>query len=98
MKLMTTLAQTAGVTIADLAKLSWASTLRKNARRNDVVIGEVLSNRDIPVKDADRILGPLISTVPCRVRFDDESSVLSLLLSIQFDRISSTIRTLASQI
>ncbi|CAK4633594.1 unnamed protein product [Aphanomyces euteiches] len=40
MKLMTTLAQTAGVTIADLAKLSWASTLRKYARRNDVVFGE----------------------------------------------------------
>jgi aryl carrier-like protein len=43
-----------GLTMAELAKLAWASTLRKFTRQNDVVFGQVLANRDIPVADVDR--------------------------------------------
>jgi hypothetical protein len=43
-----------GLTVAELAKLGWASTLRKFTRQNDVVFGQVLANRDIPVPDVDR--------------------------------------------
>ncbi|ETV91420.1 hypothetical protein H310_13969 [Aphanomyces invadans] len=78
---LTKAAQRCGVTVADLTKLAWAATLRKYTRQDDVVFGEVLANRDIAVKDADRIMGPLISTVPCRVRFDDASTLSSQLKS-----------------
>lgn len=47
-------AQQAGVTVADLTKFAFALTLRKFTREDDVVFGEVLANRDIPVQDADR--------------------------------------------
>jgi hypothetical protein len=51
---LTQAAQRCGVTVADLTKLAWAATLRKYTRQDDVVFGEVLANRDIAVKDADR--------------------------------------------
>ncbi|KAF0775931.1 hypothetical protein AaE_000369, partial [Aphanomyces astaci] len=68
-----------GVTASDLAKFSWAATLRKFTRQHDVVFGQVRSNRGIPVHGAERILGPLLSTVPCRVTFDDELPLTQLL-------------------
>ncbi|CAK4967634.1 unnamed protein product, partial [Aphanomyces euteiches] len=61
----------------------WAITLRKYTRSNDVVFGQVLANRDIPVQGAERILGPLLSTVPCRVQFDDSKSAKELASVVQ---------------
>ncbi|KAH9140345.1 hypothetical protein LEN26_005277, partial [Aphanomyces euteiches] len=63
--------------------LAWAITLRKYTRSNDVVFGQVLANRDIPVEGAERILGPLLSTVPCRVQFDDSKSAKELASVVQ---------------
>ncbi|KAF0708298.1 hypothetical protein As57867_006378, partial [Aphanomyces stellatus] len=74
------------VTVAEITKLAWAATLRKYTRQNDIVFGQVMANRDIPVKDAETILGPLLSTVPCRVRFDDDVNVEQTLLQLQADR------------
>ncbi|KAF0708072.1 Aste57867_6457 [Aphanomyces stellatus] len=71
-------AQRVGVTPAELNKIAWAVTLQKYTRQNDVVFGQVMANRDIPVKDADSILGPLINTVPYRVRFDETAPIQSI--------------------
>ncbi|KAF0699250.1 Aste57867_10177 [Aphanomyces stellatus] len=89
-------AKDAGVTVADVAKLAWAATLRKFTRQDDVVFGQVLANRDIPVPDADRILGPLLSTVPCRVRFDDAKLLASMLVELHADRSAMLSFTYAS--
>ncbi|KAH9117965.1 hypothetical protein AeMF1_008674 [Aphanomyces euteiches] len=80
---LTALAKEYSSTVAVLAKLAWAATLRKYTRSNDVVFGQVMANRDIPVSGADRILGPLLSTVPCRVEFDDKSSLSNLVSMVQ---------------
>ncbi|RHY46294.1 hypothetical protein DYB30_013217, partial [Aphanomyces astaci] len=95
-------AQTLRVTVAELVKFAWAATVRKYTRQNDVVFGQVVANRDIPVHDVDRysfstrmklpsnvlcrILGPLVSTVPCRVQFDDILSVTAMLEGIRLER------------
>ncbi|RHZ05571.1 hypothetical protein DYB37_005300, partial [Aphanomyces astaci] len=86
---LTKAAQVAGSTVADVAKLAWAATLRKFTQRNDVVFGQVMANRDIPVHDAETIMGPLINIVPCRVTFDDAVSVTQLLQSMQAGRVAS---------
>ncbi|KAF0692042.1 hypothetical protein As57867_016763, partial [Aphanomyces stellatus] len=78
--------QRVGVTVAEFAKLAWAITLRKYTRQDDVIFGQVLSNRDIHVKDVDKILGPLISTVPWRVHFNDSLSLISLFEAAHSDR------------
>ncbi|CAK4788632.1 unnamed protein product, partial [Aphanomyces euteiches] len=72
-----------GITVAVFVKLAWAITVRKYTRSNDVVFGQVLANRDIPVQGAERILGPLLSTVPCRVQFDDLKSAKELASVVQ---------------
>ncbi|KAF0711852.1 hypothetical protein As57867_005003, partial [Aphanomyces stellatus] len=81
-------AQRVGITVAELTRLAWAATLRKYTRQNDVVFGQVMANRDIPVKDADRIIGPLLNTVPCRFKFDDSLSTQSLIQLLQNERSS----------
>ncbi|KAF0711925.1 hypothetical protein As57867_004967, partial [Aphanomyces stellatus] len=80
---MISVAKMAGVTVAVLTKLAWAATLRKYTRQNDIIFGEVLANRTLPIYNADRIMGPLISTTPCRIQLDDATSVVSLLLKSQ---------------
>ncbi|KAL2915811.1 hypothetical protein HK105_204758, partial [Polyrhizophydium stewartii] len=76
-------AQRAGVTVAVVLKAAWAATLRKFTRSHDVVFGEVLANRDIAVGGADRIVGPLLNTVPRRVVLDDTARVADLVASLQ---------------
>ncbi|KAL2918346.1 hypothetical protein HK105_202273 [Polyrhizophydium stewartii] len=76
-------AQRAGVTVAVVLKAAWAATLRKFTRSHDVVFGEVLANRDIAVAGADRIVGPLLNTVPCRVVLDDTARAADLVASMQ---------------
>ncbi|KAF0709261.1 hypothetical protein As57867_006004, partial [Aphanomyces stellatus] len=82
-------AQRVGVTPAEFSKVAWAITLQKYTRQNDVVFGEVVANRDIPVKDADSILGPLINTVPCRVKFDETLPIQSIFDDIEANRAST---------
>ncbi|ETV63712.1 hypothetical protein H257_19354 [Aphanomyces astaci] len=78
------------VTTAEFVKFAWAATVRKYTRQDDVVFGQVMANRDIPVDGVDRILGPLVSTVPCRVQFNDSLSLASMLDSIRVERGAMT--------
>ncbi|KAF0702241.1 hypothetical protein As57867_007780, partial [Aphanomyces stellatus] len=79
-------AQRVGVSPAEFNKIAWAVTLRKYTRQDDVVFGQVMANRDIPVKDADSILGPLINTVPYRVKFDEAGSLQAIFDAVQHER------------
>ncbi|CAK4966004.1 unnamed protein product, partial [Aphanomyces euteiches] len=80
---LTEAAKRAGVTLATLTKFAWAATMRKFLRQDDIVMGQVLSNRNAPVKGIERMLGATLSTVPCRVKIDDSKSVISLLQAVQ---------------
>ncbi|RHY23268.1 hypothetical protein DYB36_007982 [Aphanomyces astaci] len=43
------------VTTAELIKFAWAATVRKYTRQDDVVFGQVMANRDIPVDGVDSL-------------------------------------------
>ncbi|XJO74647.1 hypothetical protein BDV3_005439 [Batrachochytrium dendrobatidis] len=79
------LAQQAEITVAVLLKTAWAATLRKYVRSNDVLFVQVISGRDIPVADVESMVGLLINTVPCRVKFDDSCHITKILSSLQQD-------------
>ncbi|KAF0708237.1 hypothetical protein As57867_006395, partial [Aphanomyces stellatus] len=79
-------AQCVNLTTAEFTKLAWAKTLRKYTRQNNVAFGQVMANRNIPVQDADRIRGPLLSTVPCRIKFDDTLSSQQLIDAVLSER------------
>ncbi|ETV91417.1 hypothetical protein H310_13966 [Aphanomyces invadans] len=61
----------------------WQSYLGGAEVVTDRVVGGLV------VKDADRIMHPLISTVPCRVRFDDASTLSSQLKCVLTDRVAT---------
>ncbi|KAF0693317.1 hypothetical protein As57867_015648, partial [Aphanomyces stellatus] len=79
-------AKRVGVSPAEFNKIAWAITVRKYTRQDDVVFGQVLANRDIPVKDADSILGPLINTVPYRVTLDASKPLQTIFDDVQATR------------
>lgn len=49
-------ASAAKVTIASVSKAAWALTLQKYTQNNDVIFGNVVSGRDIPLQDTDRYI------------------------------------------
>ncbi|CAK4633599.1 unnamed protein product [Aphanomyces euteiches] len=53
-----------GATAADVAKMAWATTLRKYTRKDDVLFGQVMANRDIPVQGAERYIHTTSSHSP----------------------------------
>ncbi|KAG9398316.1 hypothetical protein AC1031_014657 [Aphanomyces cochlioides] len=89
-------AKEAGVTMATLTKFAWAVTLRKFLRQRDVIMGQVVSNRNIPVKGIERMLGATLSTVPCRVQIEDSTSLVSILQTLQADQNSMLAHSHAS--
>ncbi|CAK4715046.1 unnamed protein product, partial [Aphanomyces euteiches] len=42
-------------TLATLTKFAWGATLRKFLRQDDIVMGQVVSNRSLPVKEIERL-------------------------------------------
>ncbi|KAG9398346.1 hypothetical protein AC1031_014685 [Aphanomyces cochlioides] len=84
-------AKHAQVTFATLTKFAWAATIRKFLRQQDTVMGEVVSNRNLPVDGIERMLGATLSTIPRRIIFDDEKSVLSQLQAVHTNHTASQV-------
>ncbi|KAI5457580.1 hypothetical protein BGZ63DRAFT_427622 [Mariannaea sp. PMI_226] len=77
------------VTAATVIQTAWGLVLRRYTGAQSPCFGNLCSGRDVPVNDADRIFGPLIGMVPCRVQFNSEDSVLETLKKVQDDYLSS---------
>ncbi|BGP04055.1 Nonribosomal peptide synthetase 4 [Rhodotorula toruloides ATCC 204091] len=72
------LSQRSGITPAIASRLAILVALQHHTGSSDVNVGIVRSGRDIDVADADEIIGPCVSVLPSRIRFDPNSSLLSL--------------------
>jgi non-ribosomal peptide synthetase component F/aryl carrier-like protein/NRPS condensation-like uncharacterized protein len=70
-------------TMASLIRGAWALVASKHIDSNDIVFGETLIGRDISLPGVDEILGPMIATVPIRIRLNMSDSVEVLLRKIQ---------------
>ncbi|KAJ3230322.1 GTPase-activating protein [Chytriomyces hyalinus] len=71
-----------GVTSAAVLKAAFVILLRELMKTNDVIFGELLTGRDIDVKDADMICGSLINGVPCRVQIGETTSAMNLITQL----------------
>lgn len=67
------------ITISSLLQVAWGIVLRIYTGNESVCFGYLNACRDIPVKDAHDISGPLINLLICRLSLTDESPVLSIL-------------------
>ncbi|KAJ1659578.1 Nonribosomal peptide synthetase [Dispira simplex] len=75
--------QQSGITLSTLLRAAWALVLRQyTGREKDVTFGVVVSGRNVPVTNVDRIVGLCINTIPCRVTLEKHQTVESLIKSI----------------
>jgi tyrocidine synthetase-3 len=60
-----------GVTLNNLLLGVWGVVLHRRAGSDDVVFGNVISGRNIPLEGIERITGLFINTIPMRIKIED---------------------------
>jgi len=70
-------------TRATLLRAAWAVVAARRTGSDDVVLGETLTGRDVPLPGIEGVVGPVIATVPVRVRVPGESTVEAFLAVVQ---------------
>ncbi|KAF7717877.1 Nonribosomal peptide synthase (NRPS) [Penicillium ucsense] len=70
-------------TLATFIRAAWALVASQYIRNDDVLFGETLTGRDIPLPGVERIVGPLIATVPIRIRIARNSTAEEYLQAVQ---------------
>ncbi|KAE8206275.1 hypothetical protein CF327_g7586, partial [Tilletia walkeri] len=74
-----------GVPLSTIFIFAAAATLGAYYDVDDVTFGLVLSGRTLPINGIERIVGPCINTMPCRLRLTKEANVLQHLGQFQND-------------
>ena len=70
-------------TLSTLVQLAWALLLYRYSGERDVVFGLTLSGRPHELPGAENMMGLFINTLPVRVQFRPDQSVLELLKELQ---------------
>ncbi|KAG5660295.1 hypothetical protein KAF25_003817 [Fusarium avenaceum] len=71
------------ITIATVIRAAWALLASQYSMSDDVVFGETFMGRTIPLPGAELIEGPILATVPVRIRLDRTATVQEFLRAIQ---------------
>nr|POF14185.1 nonribosomal peptide synthetase vlms [Quercus suber] len=72
------------ITRATVLRAAWAVVLaRYNDATNDITFGAVVTGRQAPLKGIEQMVGPVISTVPVRVKVHSHLPVTKFLHDIQ---------------
>ncbi|KAJ3250841.1 hypothetical protein HK103_003080 [Boothiomyces macroporosus] len=79
------ISKNAKVTVSALLKAAWALTLRRFTSRNDIMFGNIVSGRDIPLPMVESIVGVLASTVPFRTSVELDKQMFEWLQAIHQD-------------
>ncbi|KAL8654006.1 MAG: hypothetical protein Q9210_001767, partial [Variospora velana] len=68
-----------GITVPTIIRAAWAILLSAHTGSEDVVFGETMTGRDIPVDGVIDMLGPTLTTVPTRIQLDKSWTLMDLL-------------------
>ncbi|QMW34815.1 hypothetical protein F9C07_2280446 [Aspergillus flavus] len=77
-------------TTPTVLKSAWSLLLSRYTTSHDVVFGHVLSGRSTSLHGAADIMGPMIATVPLRVRLDQAQTIEELMGGIQQQALDMT--------
>ncbi|KAL2192774.1 non-ribosomal peptide synthetase [Corynascus similis CBS 632.67] len=69
--------------ITSFLRTAWALVVSIYSSSDDIVFGEILNGRDVPVAGIEDLVGPTLASVPRRVRIDRAISVRQLLVDVQ---------------
>ncbi|KAF9890570.1 hypothetical protein FE257_005701 [Aspergillus nanangensis] len=67
--------QQSGITLASMIRAAWGILIGSHSESEDVVFGTIVSGRNAPVSNADRLMGPGIAAVPIRVKIPDNDTL-----------------------
>ncbi|KAG5959893.1 NRPS protein [Claviceps cyperi] len=71
------------ITDSTVMRAAWALVASQYTMNDDVVFGETFTGRSLPIPGIDQIEGPILATVPVRVRIDRTATVHGFLQSLQ---------------
>jgi non-ribosomal peptide synthetase component F/aryl carrier-like protein len=79
----------AGMSQATLVKAAWALVLAKMSGQQDIVFGNLIFGRNMPVSGIEDITGPCINIIPVRIKIDAMDSVHDLLALVQEQQMAA---------
>ncbi len=71
-----------GITLPTMIRAAWALLLSAHTGSGDVVFGETMTGRDVPIDGIIDMLGPTLTTVPTRIRVSAGSTIMEFLKNI----------------
>ncbi|SMF88803.1 Non-ribosomal peptide synthetase modules and related proteins, partial [Paenibacillus uliginis N3/975] len=77
------LASSNHVTINTVTEAAWGIVLQAYSGTKDVVFGKIVSGRHADIRGIEQIVGLFISTIPTRVRCEEDTTVSKLLNELQ---------------
>ena len=72
-----------------LIQLAWALLLSRYSGEDDVVFGATWSGRVATIKHAERVVGPLINTLPVRLRLSEAATVRGLVGALRQQHLAT---------
>ncbi|KAL4798424.1 hypothetical protein BDV19DRAFT_386311 [Aspergillus venezuelensis] len=72
-----------GITIATVMKAAWSLLLAEETNTNDLLFGQVVHGRSVPLPSLDQVSGPCVHIIPVRVTLDPSWTALDLLRAVQ---------------
>ncbi|KAK9707836.1 hypothetical protein K7432_009943 [Basidiobolus ranarum] len=82
-------ARQSSVTLFTLIQASWAILLRLYTQAGDMVFGYVVDGRNSEIQGIDKMVGPCINMLPCRIQYDKHLTIRDWLQAIQKDYAST---------
>ncbi len=71
------------VTINTVVEAMWGIVLQQSNATKDIVFGKVVSGRNVDIREIEKIVGIFINTIPVRVQYRDNMTVVELLRELQ---------------
>jgi aryl carrier-like protein len=81
--------QIPGITTANILKAAWALVLCQLSGTSDVIFGNVVSGRNVPVVQVEDVVGPCLNIVPFRIQLQADWKGMDLLEYIQHQQLRS---------
>lgn len=82
-----TAASDAGVTLQCLGQAAWSKLVSSKVSSYDIMFGHIVSGRSFP--GYEDVIGPMLSTIPCRVRVGETTTNRDLLRSIHANNLAA---------